>query len=80
MRLIQNIYQFTSNYLKRFSSVPTYTLGRWKISTNQQEVWKRSDMTTEDHCGCDEMREKYLRSLEDIEDLIEKINDTKNKK
>jgi hypothetical protein len=73
MKLVQSIYQFTSNYFKRFSSVPTYTLGRWKIPENQQEVWRRSDMTTEDHCGCDEMREKYLRSVEDIERMIDDI-------
>ena len=30
-------------------------------------------MTTEDHCGCDEMREKYLRSVEDIERMIDDI-------
>lgn len=77
MRLVQSVYQFTCNYLKRFSSVPRYTLGRWKIPANQQEVWRRSDMTTEDHCGCDEMREKYLRSVEDIEDLIDKIKSDK---
>lgn len=77
--LVYNIYQFTRNYLKRFSSVPTYTLGRWKISESQQEVWKRSDLTTEDHCGCDEMRKKYLRSVEDIEDLIDEIHINKKK-
>ena len=73
MKLVQSIYQLTSNYFKRFSSVPTYTLGRWKIPADQQEVWRRSDMTTEDHCGCDEMREKYLRSVEDIERMIDDI-------
>lgn len=79
MTLIQSIYKFTSNYLKRFSSVPTYTLGRWKIPTDQQEVWRRSDMTTEDHCGCDEMREKYLRSVEDIEKMIDDIKANEKK-
>lgn len=71
--MIRIIYQVTTKYLQRFSSVPTYTLGRWKIHENQEDVWKKIDMTTEDHCGCDEMREKYVRSLEDIEDLIEKV-------
>jgi hypothetical protein len=74
MRLVKSFYHITTNYLKGFSSVPTYTLGRWKIPENQQEVWRRSDMTTEDHCGCDEMREKYLRSVEDIERMIDDIN------
>ena len=36
-------------------------------------------MTTEDHCGCDEMRKKYLRSVEDIEDLIDEIHINKKK-
>lgn len=79
MTLIQSIYKFTSNYLKRFSSVPTYTLGRWKLPMDQQEIWRRSDMTTEDHCGCDEMREKYLRSVEDIEKMIDDIKANEKK-
>lgn len=79
MKLVQNIYQLTSNYLKRFSGVPTYTIERWKIPINQQEVWRKSGMTTEDHCDCEEMRQKYLRSLEDIEDLINEINKDKKK-
>ncbi len=74
MRIIKNIYHATAKYLQQYSSVPVHTLGRWKIHENQEDVWKKIDMTTEDHCGCDEMREKYVRSLEDIEDLIEKVH------
>ena len=32
---------------------------------------RKSDWSTEDHCGCDEMRIKYLHEKEQLEDLIE---------
>ena len=32
---------------------------------------RKSDWSTEDHCGCDEMRNKYLHEKEHLEDLIE---------
>ena len=32
---------------------------------------RKSDWSTEDHCGCDEMRNKYLHEKENLENLIE---------
>jgi hypothetical protein len=64
--------QFLKN-LKFFSRIVRTTpqkqfyppLGRWGLSYGEDAL-RKADMTNEDHCGlCGDMREKYLREIED---------------
>lgn len=66
--------KFIVNIYTRVTEKPTYTLGRWGLHKDDF-TWKKSDLNTEDHCGCDEMRQQYLYKLDDIDSLITKIND-----
>ena len=47
-------------------------MGRWGHHKDDS-MWKKSDLNTEDHCGCDEMRQQYLHQLERIDHLITQI-------
>jgi hypothetical protein len=40
---------------KKISKVPTIVAGRWKME-EPHVAMRKSDWSTEDHCGCDEMR------------------------
>ena len=55
---------------KKITGVPTIIAGRWKMEDSHIAM-RKSDWSTEDHCGCDEMRIKYLHEKEQLEDLIE---------
>lgn len=60
----------------RITEKPRYILGRWAIH-NDDHMWKKSDLNTEDHCGCDEMREQFLNknNLEQGDQNISKTSD-----
>ena len=68
--------KFIVNVYTRITETPTYTLGRWGHHKDAF-MWKKSDLNTEDHCGCDEMRQQYLykKKLDSIDSLITEIND-----
>ena len=55
---------------KKFSNVPIIVAGRWKMEEHHVAM-RKSDWSTEDHYGCDEMRNKYLHEKGNLEDLIE---------
>ena len=55
---------------KKISKVPVIVAGRWKME-EPHVAMRKSDWSTEDHCGCDEMRNKYLHEKETLEQLIE---------
>jgi len=55
---------------KKIINVPTIVAGRWKME-EPHVAMRKSDWSTEDHCGCDEMRIKYLHEKETLEHLIE---------
>lgn len=60
-----------STYLyKQFVQVPTIVSGRWRLDDSHVAM-RKSDWSTEDHCGCDEMRMKYLYEKEKLENLID---------
>lgn len=56
---------------KKLSGVPTIIAGRWKME-EPHVAMRKSDWSTEDHCGCDEMRVKYLHEKDALEDLIKR--------
>ena len=70
-RVITDIY-------KRITEKPTYILGRWG-KHKDDSMWKKSDLNTEDHCGCHEMREQYLHKVKNIDSLITHIQDIEAK-
>ena len=55
---------------KKLSGVPTIIAGRWKME-EPHVAMRKSDWSTEDHCGCNEMRVRYLHEKERLEELIE---------
>ena len=57
---------------KKLSGVPTIIAGRWKME-EPHVAMRKSDWSTEDHCGCDEMRVKYLHEKDALEDLIKRL-------
>jgi hypothetical protein len=61
-RIVTGIYT-------RITEKPSYILGRWGHHKDVS-MWKKSDLNTEDHCGCDEMRQQYLHKIERIDHLI----------
>jgi hypothetical protein len=68
---------FVSRMQHRLFNVPPVVTGRWKLD-EPKVAFRKSDMSTEDHCGCDEMRIKYLHAKEELEELIEKHKDNQN--
>ena len=56
---------------KKITSVPIIVAGRWKLEEPQTAL-RKSDWSTEDHCGCDEMRNKYLYQKQILENQIER--------
>jgi hypothetical protein len=54
---------------KKLSGVPTIIAGRWKME-EPHVAMRKSDWSTEDHCGCDEMRNRYLHEKDRLERLI----------
>ena len=76
-----HIVKRISTYLyKQIIQVPIIVSGRWKLEDSDIAL-RKSDWSTEDHCGCDEMRMKYLYEKEKLEKLIDNHNkDTKNEK
>lgn len=76
-----HIVKRISTYLyKQIIQVPIIVTGRWKLEDSRVAL-RKSDWSTEDHCGCDEMRMKYLYEKEKLEKLIDNHNkDTKNEK
>jgi len=68
--MLSPIRTFFHRLHTKISSVPIIIAGRWKIE-EPHVAMRKSDWSTEDHCGCDEMRNKYLHEKENLEDLIE---------
>lgn len=66
------IRRVVSGIYNRITEKPNYILGRWGHHKDDS-MWKKSDLNTEDHCGCDEMRQQYLHQLERIDHLITRI-------
>ena len=62
----------------RITEKPMYTLGRWAIHEDNH-MWKKSDLNTEDHCGCDEMREQFLykNKFDQIDQNVSKTSSNK---
>lgn len=60
-----------STYLyKQIIQVPIIITGRWRLE-EPHVAMRKSDWSTEDHCGCDEMRIKYLHEKETLDHLID---------
>lgn len=68
--MLPRVTLFFSQLHKKITGVPTIIAGRWKMEDSHIAM-RKSDWSTEDHCGCDEMRIKYLHEKEQLEDLIE---------
>jgi len=64
-RTVQSVY-------KRIFDIPYYPQGRWGKHSDHA-TWTKADMTNEDHCGCDEMRQKYLQQVKKIDELVATI-------
>jgi hypothetical protein len=66
----------------KITNVPIIIAGRWKIEEPNVAL-RKSDWSTEDHCGCDEMRNRYLHEKDQLEHLIQQhiiAEDKKTKK
>lgn len=78
--MLSYVTRFFSQLQKKITSVPTIVAGRWKME-DYHTALRKSDWSTEDHCGCDEMRMKYLYEKEQLEDLIDQYtNNSRSKK
>ena len=53
----------TRNIVNAFKPKDTKPmLGRWSLDHTESMVYKKADMTNEDHCGiCDKMRLDYIK-------------------
>lgn len=66
-----HIVKRLSTYLyKQIIQVPIIVTGRWRLE-EPHVAMRKSDWSTEDHCGCDEMRIKYLHEKETLDHLID---------
>lgn len=70
MSIVSHFKRISIQLYTQFVKLPTYTLGRWKLE-EPHVAMRKADWSTEDHCGCDEMRMKYLYEKERLEELIE---------
>lgn len=68
--MVHTLKRISTYLYKQFTQVPAIISGRWRLEDSQVAM-RKSDWSTEDHCGCDEMRMKYLYEKEKLENLID---------
>ena len=74
---MRRIYQNLGNIFKNLKKNPVDSrlLGRWSVDHNEESVFRRADLTNEDHCGiCSEIREKYIEKQTKDEKKDNKAN------
>ena len=70
-RVFQNLENIFKNLRK--NPVDSRLVGRWSVDHNEESVFRRADLTNEDHCGvCSEIREKYVEKQAEKEKEVEK--------
>lgn len=68
--MLQKLYARVVNVMTGWYKQPPKVLGRWRMEEDYNAIGKKADFSTEDHCGCDEMRSRYLYEKERLETLV----------
>ena len=78
--MLRKLYTRAAGMMTTWWKQPPKVLGRWHMEEDNALSGKKADLSKEDHCGCDEMRSRYLYEKEQLERMVSKHLDEEKKK